>query len=161
MVRLYKYASGITIVVIFIIWPAYKHFTILHKLSVVKVTERRVSIAMLTAKVASLTEDLNTKDNKIDELVKRVNTLEEAADAVEQYSRRPNLRFHGIAENANGEGTDAKIVHIVNDVMKQQPPMKQQPMKQQPPMLVDHLERSHRLGPREEPSTRATRGAID
>ena len=86
---------------------------------------------MLTAKVASLTEDLNTKDNTIDELVKRVNTLEEAADAVEQYSRRPNLRFHG----ADGEGTDAKVVHIVNDVMKLQPPM-----------LVDHLDRSHRLG---------------
>ena len=33
------------------------------------------AIAMLTAKVASLTEDLNTKDNQIDELVKRVNTL--------------------------------------------------------------------------------------
>ena len=32
------------------------------------------AIAMLTAKVASLTEDLNTKDNQIDELVKRVNT---------------------------------------------------------------------------------------
>ena len=67
---------------------------------------------MLTAKVASLTEDLNTKDNEIDELVKRVNTLEEAADAVEQYSRRPNLRFHGIAESADGEDTDANVVHL-------------------------------------------------
>ena len=44
---------------------------------------------MLTAKVASLTEDLNTKDNKIDELVKRVNTLEEAADVVQQWSSTP------------------------------------------------------------------------
>ena len=100
---------------------------------------------MLTAKVASLTEDLNTKDNEIDELVKRVNTLEEAADAVEQYSRRPNLRFHG----ADGEDTDAKVVHIVNDVMKLQPPM-----------LVDHLARSLRLGPRAEKDGRPRQRAI-
>ena len=61
--------------------------------------------------------------------------LETSADAVEQYSRRPNLRFQGIPETT-GENTDAKILKLINEQMQIQPLITQ-----------DDIERSHRLGP--------------
>ena len=52
-----------------------------------------------------------------------------------KYLRNGSTRcFHGTAEQADGEDTDAQFIQIVNDVMKLEPPM-----------LVDHLERNHRL----------------
>ena len=45
-----------------------------------------------------LTNELERKEKQIVDLEKRLNSLEKAADDVEQYSRRPNLRFHGFAE---------------------------------------------------------------
>ena len=39
-------------------------------------------------------------------------TLEAEADKREQYSRRPNLRFHGIEEK-EGEDTNAIVIDVV------------------------------------------------
>ena len=52
--------------------------------------------------MSSLTADLNSKVHQIEELEKRVNTLEEVADGVEQYSSRTNLHLDGITEKADG-----------------------------------------------------------
>ena len=45
----------------------------------------------------------------IDELFQKVATLEAQADKWEQYSRRPNLRFHGIEEK-EGKDTNAIVI---------------------------------------------------
>ena len=58
-------------------------------------------------------------------------------DDGEQYSRRPNLRFHGFLEADTAENTDQMIVNLVNSELNVHPPMQ-----------IDHLERSHRLGPK-------------
>ena len=60
--------------------------------------ELKNSITNLTATVASLTNELDRREKRIVDLEKRVDFLEKTADDVEQYSRRPNLRFHGFAE---------------------------------------------------------------
>ena len=80
------------------------------------------AIATLTDKVERLTNELCIKDVMIQKLEQRVEKLEEAADNTEQYSRRPNLRVHGIDEKAD-ENTDQLIVKLVNDQMQFQPPI--------------------------------------
>ena len=62
------------------------------------------AISTVTATMSSLTADLNSKVHQIEELEKRVNTLEEVADGVEQYSSRNNLNLDGITEKAGGLG---------------------------------------------------------
>ena len=95
------------------------------------------SIKNLTAKVVSLTNELENKQTQIVNLENRVDSLEKAADDGEQYSRRPNLRFHGFLEADTAENTDQMIINLVNSELNVHPPMQ-----------IDHLERSHRLGPK-------------
>ena len=64
-------------------------------------------------------------------------TLEAEADKREQYSRRPNLRFHGIEEK-EGEDTNAIVIAVVE---------KKLGMSQ---IGADQLERSHRIGPKQD-----------
>ena len=40
--------------------------------------------------------------------------LTEAYDSLEQYTRRPKLRFEGMPEADNGVDTDAKVLEIAN-----------------------------------------------
>ena len=74
--------------------------------------------------------------------------LADANDSLEQYKRRPNLRFEGIPEADHGEDTDAKVLDIANSLLGMKPPLE-----------LDDLERSHRLGRRVDkdgrPRTRA------
>ena len=95
------------------------------------------SIKALTSKVDTLTREIDVKNATIKQLEERVDCLEDASDGVEQYSRRPNLRFFGIPENRSDDDTDKLITTVINESMKLQPPM-----------LQEHLERSHRLGPK-------------
>ena len=97
------------------------------------------SISTLTSKVDTLTREVDNKNETIKKLEARIDRLEEASDAVEQYSRRPNLRFFGIPEasTASEDDTDSLITTVINESMQLQPPMS-----------PDHLERSHRLGPK-------------
>ena len=94
------------------------------------------AITTLTAKVNSLNQELELKDKHIKELEKRVDTIENSADANEQYTRRANLRFHGIPEN-EAEDTDRQILRIMNEEMKIKPPV-----------APEQIERSHRIGPK-------------
>ena len=97
------------------------------------------AITTLTQKVEKLTHELITKEGIIKKLEQRVDQLEEAADSTEQYSRRPNLRVHGIPETKtdDSENTDQLIVKLVNVDMNFQPPIQ-----------LNQIERSHRLGPK-------------
>ena len=63
-------------------------------------------------------------------------TLEAEADKREQYTRRPNLRFHGIEEK-EGEDTNAIVIAVVQ---------KKLGLSQ---IGADQLERSHRIGPKQ------------
>ena len=71
-----------------------------------------------------------SKNATIKPLDERVDCLEDASDGVEQYSRRPNLRFFGIAESRSEDDTDKLITTVINESMQLQPPMVQ-----------DHIER--------------------
>ena len=96
--------------------------------------ELNETIKNLTAKVVCLTNEVERKETQIIDLEKRVDSLEKAADDVEQYSRRPNLRFHGFPEADMPENTDQLVINMVNSELNVHPPM-----------LIEHLERSHRL----------------
>ena len=89
----------------------------------------------MSARIDDMMTQLTIKDNKIDELEKRIEVLEECADRTEQYTRRSNLVFSGFAESIQGENTDDKIIALVNGEMKLAPPLQ----------LTD-IARSHRLG---------------
>ena len=91
-------------------------------------------IDSLTVLVTNLTTQLENKEQRITELEKTVELLEVSIDDQQQYSRRANLRFTGIEENA-GEDTTTKVLQIINETMQLEPPIS-----------LDQIERSHRLG---------------
>ena len=55
--------------------------------------------------MAYLTEQVTQRDSKISELEKRIVVLEDSSDRAEQYTRRSNLVFHGLAEQGQGGNT--------------------------------------------------------
>ena len=81
-------------------------------------------IDALTLQVSHLTSQLDKKVERIAELETKVQSLEDANDALEQYSRRPNIRISGIAETTDGEDTDEKVLAVINGKMNLQPPCK-------------------------------------
>ena len=85
--------------------------------------ELNETIKNLTAKVVCLTNEVERKETQIVDLEERVDSLEKAADDVEQYSRRPNLRFHGFPEADTPENTDQLIINMVNSELNVHPPM--------------------------------------
>ena len=89
--------------------------------------------------IERLSNKLDLKDAQIRGLEERICVLEDSNDAIEQYSRRRNLRFHGIPEIGTAENTDEVVLAIVNGKMGMIPPLERH-----------HLERSHRLGRRED-----------
>ena len=90
-------------------------------------------IDALTLQVSHLTSQLDKKVERIAELETKVQSLEVANDALEQYSRRPNIRISGIAETTDGEDTDEKVLAVINGKMNLQPPLQ-----------IVQIERSHR-----------------
>ena len=75
------------------------------------------------------------KDNVIKTLLQNVNQLETKIDHHEQYSRRANIRIHGVQEDVRGENVEAKVLNIINEKMGFLPPIK-----------CENIERCHRLG---------------
>ena len=104
-------------------------------------------IDALTLQVSHLTSRLDKKDERITELESKVQSLEDANDALEQYSRRPNVRISGIAETDAGENTDEKVLAVINGKMNLQPPLN-----------IGQIERSHRVGRKTTESQRDERG---
>ena len=90
----------------------------------------------LSAQVEVLTKQLATKEQRITELEKKVATLEAQTDAVEQYSRRANLRFQGIPDS-DGEDTDSRIITLINEQINVEPRVQN-----------TDIETSHRVGPK-------------
>ena len=90
----------------------------------------------LTKKIDSLTKLDESKNLRLNDLEKRILTLEANADRQEQYSRRPNLRVQGLEEKREGENTDRIMIQLINDTLAVVSPLK-----------IEDIERSHRLGP--------------
>ena len=91
-------------------------------------------ISALNATLERLSRVVEEKDARITSLEEEVRELAKANDSLEQYTRRPNLRFEGVPEDDNGEDTDAKVLDIANSLLGMTPPLD-----------IDDLERSHRL----------------
>ena len=90
----------------------------------------------MTRRLAVLTTSVKARDDRIKTLESKVAALEHESDKVEQYTRRPNLRFTGIAEtDETNENTTEKILDIINEDMC--PNVQIRP---------EQIERSHRLG---------------
>ena len=62
--------------------------------------------------IESRLDNIDQHNRLIGELFQKVSTVEAEADKREQYSRRPNLRFHGIEEK-EGEDTNAIVIAVV------------------------------------------------
>ena len=99
-------------------------------------TELRDEVRELSKHVAILNSQLAEKNARIKTLEDKVDALEYDHDAVEQYSRRPNLRVQGVREMGDGEDTDAMIFDLLNTKMSMDPPIERH-----------HIEQSHRLRP--------------
>ena len=87
--------------------------------------------------IESRLDNIDQHNRLIGELFQKVATLEAEADKREQYTRRPNLRFHGIEEK-EGEDTNAIVIAVVQ---------KKLGLGQ---IGADQLERSHRIGPKQD-----------
>ena len=107
-------------------------------------------IDALTLQVSHLTSQLDKKVERIAELETKVQSLEDSNDALEQYSRRPNIMISGIAETTDGEDTDEKVLAVINEKMNLQPPLQ-----------IGQIERSHRVGRKTIDSQRDERGPLD
>ena len=77
----------------------------------------------LKKQIDNLTEVIEEKDARISELERLVSTTETKLDALEQYSRRANLRFQGLKENQEGEDIETQIINIINNEMGLTPPL--------------------------------------
>ena len=58
------------------------------------------------------------KDTKIANLEREVRDLADANDSLEQYTRRPNLRFESIRESDHGEDTKGVTMHRCIDASR-------------------------------------------
>ena len=112
----------------------------------VELSERIDGLNATPERLSHLVEE---KEAKMVNLEKGVRELADANDSLEQYTRRPNLRFEGIPETDNGEDTDAKVLEIANSELGMTPPLE-----------LDDLERSHRLGRRIDKDCRPRTRAI-
>lgn len=93
----------------------------------------------LQTTITRLTDQLRLKDETIAKLESRVNDLELQVDSSEQYTRRANLRIQGIPEVTGWEDTTQKALDIFNGKMKLEPPLE-----------TTAIERSHRIGPKQD-----------
>lgn len=78
-------------------------------------------MAALRQEVKQLKEAAAQKDATISELRGEIHQLQLANDSLEQYGRRSSLRVSGIREEF--EDTTDGVLHVVNDVMKLEPPL--------------------------------------
>ena len=77
-------------------------------------------IDALTATLQRLSCVVEEKDVRITSLEKEVHELADSNDSLEQYTRRPNMRFEGIPEAEHGED---KVRDIANGKLGMMPPL--------------------------------------
>ena len=106
----------------------------------------------MTRRLAMLTASVKARDDRIKTLESKVAALEHEGDKTEQYSRRPNLRFTGIAEADDHETTENTTKMILDIINKDMCPDAQ--------IRPEQIERSHRLGAKTDRNGKARQRAI-
>ena len=71
-----------------------------------------LEVAHLDKEMQTMKSCQDVKQEQIGDLHNKVSTLEANADKREQYTRRPNLRFHGIPE-VDGDNTNAVMIATI------------------------------------------------
>lgn len=88
----------------------------------------------LVEEIRDLKRNLADRDCHIESLEKKVATLQEKNDQLEQYSRRNSVRVAGIAEEDREDATQ-KVLDVLNNHMSLDPPL-----------TLEHVDRAHRTG---------------
>lgn len=86
----------------------------------------------IAVKLDTVIDELQKVTGSIRECEKKIESLEQKNDALEQYTRRNSVRIHGIQEVVR-ENTDNLVLSFLKD-------------KMQLDFTVDDIERSHRVG---------------
>lgn len=81
------------------------------------VNEVKNSVSVIEFKVNSLNTTLANVKLQADNNEQKISVINYKLEEMEQYSRRPNLRFFGLPEE-KGENTDNILLSVIKDVMK-------------------------------------------
>ena len=100
-------------------------------------------IEQLQSTVVALRQEISEKDATIATLKTKVAALEGVADEQEQYSRRNSLRLSGLPESPR-EDIVAETIRTINERMELDPPL-----------VIDEIDRLHRVGQQKEGVNRA------
>ena len=90
----------------------------------------------LNNQIINLTSLLKKKEKRIAVLETKIQKMEENIDHQEQYSRRPNMRIHGVPEHDN-EDTTTIVMDVTNSKMSFKPSLES-----------SQLERTHCVRPK-------------
>lgn len=117
-------------------------------LSALKDPEIRSTLADIVAEqlkneITLLRKELKEKNQQISNLQNRVASLESENDSLEQYTRRNSLRVFGVPEE-EGENTVELAISLINETMEVQPPI-----------TIEDIDRVHRTGKKDSPTSRA------
>lgn len=104
----------------------------------------------LQKEIQELKNIIAQKDQRINVLEKEVKDLNLKCDSNEQYSRRNNLRIHGLPESPDNDGNlHNTVVSLLNEELQLSPP------------LADaDVDRLHRVGPRHTSTSQRPRPCI-
>ena len=98
--------------------------------------------------IIELGELISKKYEELKGLENKVKALEQKNDAHEQYSRRNNLRLHGIQETPD-ENLEEVVVTLMN-----------KELQLDPPLASADIDRLHRIGPRNPDQSQRPRQVI-
>ena len=105
---------------------------IITEITCVKVLSTRVNeLESFKAVNEQVTRELKTENKRLQE---RLDNLSDVVDDHEQRNRNNCLLLHGV-EEMDGENTDDMVLKIINERLEL-------------PMVLENVQRSHRLGPR-------------
>ena len=105
---------------------------IITEITCVKVLSTRVNeLESFKAVNEQVTRELKTENKRLQE---RLDNLSDVVGDHEQRNRNNCLLLHGV-EEMDGENTDDMVLKIINERLEL-------------PMVLDNIQRSHRLGPR-------------
>ena len=105
---------------------------IITEITCVQVLSTRVNeLESFKAVNEQVTPELKTENKRLQE---RLGNLSDVVDDHEQRNRNNCLLLHGV-EEMDGENTDDMVLKIINERLEL-------------PMILENIQRSHRLGPR-------------
>lgn len=106
-----------------------------------KISQTNTMVRSLSEQFNSLTDAVNNVKKQCEKNTGGIAVVNNKLDALEQYSRRNNVRIFGIRESAN-ESTDDIVLNLFKSKLNLS-------------LNVSDIERSHRLGKRNSEKTRA------